>query len=218
MDITTNPEWRQLIPYAIGGAVLLIVLFKIPFVGRVLRGLFSIGLVALALFVLMRQAPFDPTLSEFTSQLGIDSQEVVGDTVRVPMSPDGHFWVQARVGGAERRMLVDSGATVTVLSEETARAAGVETGAGLLPVMMRTANGTIKAETGTLDVLRVGGIEARGLKVVISPAMGNVDVLGMNFLSRLASWRVEGRTLVMVPEGAAEPSGQPSTMSNGNSS
>jgi aspartyl protease family protein len=26
-----------------------------------------------------------------------------------------------------------------------------------------------------------------------------MEVLGMNFLSKLKSWRVEGRTLVMVP-------------------
>jgi aspartyl protease family protein len=35
--------------------------------------------------------------------------------------------------------------------------------------------------------------------VVTSPGLGNLDVLGMNFLSKLDSWRVEGRTLVLVP-------------------
>ncbi len=34
----------------------------------------------------------------------------------------------------------------------------------------------------------------------MTPALGDLDVLGMNFLSKLASWRVEGRTLVMIPE------------------
>ena len=28
---------------------------------------------------------------------------------------------------------------------------------------------------------------------------GDIDVLGMNFLSRLKSWRVEGRTLILTP-------------------
>lgn len=115
------------------------------------------------------------------------------------MARDGHFWAQVSINGVRRRMLIDSGATVTALSHGTAELASVARGASLLPVIMRTANGTAQAETGTVDRLLLGSIEARNLKVVVSPALGNLDVLGMNFLSRLASWRVEGRTLVLVP-------------------
>jgi len=57
----------------------------------------------------------------------------------------------------------------------------------------------VHAKAGTVDALAVGAIEARRLKVVISPALRNTDVLGMNFLSQLAAWRVEGRTLFLVP-------------------
>ena len=39
----------------------------------------------------------------------------------------------------------------------------------------------------------------RDLAVVVSPAFGDIDVLGMNFLSRLKSWRVEGQTLILTP-------------------
>ncbi len=92
---------------------------------------------------------------------------------------------------------------MTALSQETARAAGVEADATLLPLLMQTANGTVRAEPGTVDALAVGAIGARRLKVVISPALGNTDVLGMNFLSQLAAWRVEGRTLFLVPQPAA---------------
>ena len=55
------------------------------------------------------------------------------------------------------------------------------------------------ADTGSIDTLRLGAITARHLRTVTSPAFGDTDVLGMNFLSRLASWRVEGKTLVLVP-------------------
>jgi aspartyl protease family protein len=47
--------------------------------------------------------------------------------------------------------------------------------------------------------LRLGDIAARGLGVVVSPAFGDTDVLGMNFLSKLKSWRVEGQTLILEP-------------------
>jgi aspartyl protease family protein len=34
---------------------------------------------------------------------------------------------------------------------------------------------------------------------VSAPGLGSLDVLGMNFLTKLDSWRVEGRTLILVP-------------------
>ncbi len=67
------------------------------------------------------------------------------------------------------------------------------------PVVLRTANGTVNAQTGTIRELRFGTIVARQLAVVVSPAFGDTDVIGMNFLSRLKSWRVEGKTLILEP-------------------
>lgn len=199
MPVSINPEWQQMAMYAVGGAILLILLFNIPYIGRLLRSLFSFALLAFCLFLLIQQAPFDPGLARITSRLGIDGQQVRGREFHVRMSPDGHFWARAEMNGVERRLLIDSGATVTTISEATARLASVERGSGLLPIVMRTANGIVPAETGTIERMVLGGIEAHGLKVAISPAIGNIDVLGMNFLSQLASWRVEGRTLIMVP-------------------
>lgn len=199
MPISIEPGWQHLALYAVGAAIMLIVLFNIPYVGRLLRSLFSFALLAFCLFLLLQQAPFEPGLARLTTRLGIDGQEVNGGEVRTRMSPDGHFWVRATINGVERRMLIDSGATVTALSARTAQLAGVEPGGGLLPVVMQTANGMVPARPATLKRLELGNITASNLKVVISPALGDVDVLGMNFLSQLASWRVEGRTLIMVP-------------------
>lgn len=199
VEISANPEWQQLAIYAVGAAIILIILFNIPFVGRIFRDLFSVGMLALCLFFLFQQAPFDPTLSRIKSQLGLDDQRVTGRDVRIAMSPDGHFWARVSINGVQRRMLIDSGATISAISEKTAAEADVDKGAGLMPVILQTANGAVRAETGSIDRLTVGTIEARNLKTVISPALGPIDILGMNFLSQLASWRVEGRTLIMVP-------------------
>lgn len=202
MPVTTDLHWEQLAIYAAGAALILILLFNIPCVGRLLRGFFSFALLAFAIFIILQQAPFDPNLGRLTSAIGLDRQQVVGGEVRIPMARDGHFWVEAEINGVRRRMLVDSGATVTALSRETARAAGVEADATLLPLLMQTANGTVRADAGTVDALEIGEIEARRLKVVISPTLGNTDVLGMNFLSKLAAWRVEGGTLFLSPRAA----------------
>ena len=138
-------------------------------------------------------------LGQLGELMGREEQQVIGDEMRIRMSPDGHFWARVRFGGLERRMLIDSGATLTALSVATAQAAGLEPRDELLPVVLRTANGEVRAQTATIAELRLGNILASDVAVVVSPAFGTTEVLGMNFLSRLKSWRVEGRTLILVP-------------------
>lgn len=204
-DLAPHLSRDQLAIYAVGAAVILVILFKIPYLGRALRALFSFALLAFGIYLVLQHAPFDPNLSRVTASLGLDKQEVVGEEVRILMGRDGHFWAKVRLNGVEKRMLVDSGATVTALSEATAAEAGVAADAKLVPLLMKTANGTVRADAGTLDRLTIGAIEARGLKVVISPGLGDTDILGMNFLSELRSWRVEDRTLILLPKSPASP-------------
>ena len=196
---TAFPEWQHLALYAVGAALFILLIQRIPYVGRIVRFAFSLGLLAFLIFVLLQQAPYQPELARFTAKLGLDDQRVSGKELRVTISPDGHFWVTASINGVKRRMLIDSGATVTAISERTAREAGIDAGSGLAPVILRTANGTTPARTGSIDELRVGNILARDLKIVTAAGLGNLDVIGMNFLSKLKSWRVEGRTLILVP-------------------
>lgn len=128
-----------------------------------------------------------------------ETGQTVGDTLRIPMADDGHFWVRATVNNFEQRFLVDSGATTTALSVATANAAGVEVDAGGFPVVLNTANGTVEARRAIVERLQVGPIRSTALGVVVAPSFGDTNVLGMNFLSSLESWRVEGNTLVLVP-------------------
>lgn len=195
----TLTHWQQLALYAAAAAFALMLLQRIPFVGRVVRFAVSFGLLAILIFVVLQQSPFQPELARFTQNFGLDDQKVSGGELRVRMSSDGHFWVKATINGAPTRMLIDSGATVTAISQRTANAAGVNTDQGIAPVVLRTANGATIAETGSVDELRMGNIVARNLRIVTAPGLGNLDVLGMNFLSKLQSWRVEGQTLILVP-------------------
>ena len=123
-------------------------------------------------------------------------QEENGQELRVRRSPDGHFWVDARLNGEPVRFLVDSGATTTSISRAVAERAGIEPSRGL-PAMVRTANGIVSVARGRADTLRVGNIERRDVAVHISDAFGDMNVIGMNFLSSLTGWSVEGRTLIL---------------------
>jgi aspartyl protease family protein len=120
-----------------------------------------------------------------------------GDAMRIRQAPDGHFWVTARLNGEETRFMIDSGATVTSISAETARRVGIEP-SGLLAVV-ETANGRVLVQRGRAETIDLGAIERRDLAVHISESFGKTNVLGMNFLSSLSSWGVEGRWLVLRP-------------------
>ena len=172
---------------------------RVPVV-RTLVTLVSWGAIfGLLIVVVGQREKFDPYLQRIASMLKLDDQQVVGQETRIAMAADGHFWARVRIQGVERRMLVDSGATVTALSVDTAAAAGLDVQDSVFPVILNTANGSIRARTATVRDLRVGDIAAHDLGVVVSPAFGDTDVLGMNFLSKLKSWRVEGRTLILQP-------------------
>lgn len=129
-------------------------------------------------------------------------QRSSGNEMRIRMASDGHFWADATINGTSRRMLIDSGATTTALSVCTAKAAALDIEESPFPVLVETANGTISARTATVKDVSVGSIDVRNLGVIVSPASDDLDLLGMNFLSRLASWRVEGATLILTPNPA----------------
>jgi aspartyl protease family protein len=140
-------------------------------------------------------------------QIGLPEQEVAGGETRVPLAPDGHFWVRARVNGVPASFLIDTGASVTTLNTRTAEAAGLEPRAGGIPIMMQTANGTSAAQLATIDSLRFGNIAAHGLDAAVAPNIGPTNVIGMNLLARLASWRVENNTMFLVPHHPQPPEG-----------
>ncbi|HEV2745818.1 MAG TPA: TIGR02281 family clan AA aspartic protease [Allosphingosinicella sp.] len=121
-----------------------------------------------------------------------------GATMRIKQSLDGHFWVDAQLNGEDVRFLIDSGATTTSISGDTARRAGIEPSRGL-PALVQTANGTVAVQRGRAERLRLGSINREDLAVHISDGFGDVNVLGMNFLSSLSGWAVEGRWLVLKP-------------------
>lgn len=120
---------------------------------------------------------------------------VEGHEVRIPMAIDGHFWVEGSLNGRRIKFLVDSGATMTTIGRETAEAAGVSVSANR-GQLVRTGNGMLRVATGRADTLAVGPIERSNVGLHIADHE-DLNVLGMNYLTTLERWGVEGRWLIL---------------------
>jgi aspartyl protease family protein len=172
---------------------------RVPALGRLLRTVSTVGLVGILLLVVLQLSRMDPRFDMALPELGLPEQVVEGTETRLTRAPDGHYWLRAEINGYPASFLVDTGATLTAVSTETAAAAGLAPRQGGLPVRMQTANGSVAAEMTTIDELRFGNVAARGLDAIIAPGLGPTNVIGMNLLSRLSSVRLEGNQMILVP-------------------
>ncbi len=187
--------------------ILALVLVGSALIGRRMRLGRALGMVlawvvifcvVLSLFSFRRELGLvqDRVRSELT---GKPQQRIEGQSLRIAVSGDGHYWVDGAINGTPTRFLVDSGASVTALSEGAARAAGLNVDRDGMPMIMQTANGRVEARRSTVATLSLGPIRASDLPVVVSPAFGEVNVIGMNMLSRLESWGVHNGEMVLTP-------------------
>jgi aspartyl protease family protein len=95
-------------------------------------------------------------------------------------------------------MILDTGASTVVLTNEAARAAGLPIEMIKYTVNVDTANGRTRAASVTLDRIAVGGIVERAVPALVAqPGALRSNLLGMSFLNRLQSWEVRGDRLVM---------------------
>ena len=185
----------QVLYYAMGVILLLssLLAMRIP-MGKALKmALAWVGIFA-AFFVLFA---FRGQFQTFGQQLraeALGSPVDDGLGLRIPLADDGHFWVDASINGHSERFLIDSGASITTISRDTAQSAGVPLDGRHWVV--ETANGSAPVIQASADRLDVGSISRTDFPIDINER-DETNVLGMNFLSSLSSWRVEGHYLIL---------------------
>jgi aspartyl protease family protein len=162
-----------------------------------LLGLFKLG-EQNGIFSSRMKAVGDDVASN-AAEAPLPSARAEGQALRIPIANDGHYWVEGNVNGTPTRFLIDSGASITALSVTSARAAGLNFDLAAPGVSMLTANGKIDAKRSSISTLTIGPIRSSDLPIVISPAFGDVNVIGMNLLSRLKSWGVQDGEMVLTP-------------------
>lgn len=136
-----------------------------------------------------------------TAAIGIADQQISsnGEAVILRRDADGHFWANAMINGQSLRMMIDSGASITAISEDARRDLGLSMDAGFGAVVT-TANGPVKVDRITIPQMAVEHIIVDEMTVVTSPQFGDTNVLGMNFLDQLQSWSVSGDRMTLLPK------------------
>lgn len=122
-----------------------------------------------------------------------------GPAVEVARARDGDFNVRVSINGNRIPMLVDTGASSVVLTPEDALAVGLPIEFLSYDIPIDTANGRGRAAAVVLDRIDIAGsIEERDVPALVSsPGTLRHSLLGMSFLSRLASFEIRGEKLVM---------------------
>ena len=118
--------------------------------------------------------------------------------VEIVRGSGGDFALAAHINGARVPMVLDTGASSVVLTQEAARAAGLPIEVLDYSVNVDTANGRTRAAPVTLDRIAIGGVIEREVPaLVVQRGQLKNNLLGMSFLNRLESWEVRGDRLRM---------------------
>ncbi len=119
-----------------------------------------------------------------------------GRSVQIVRNNGGDFAVATHINGAKIPMVLDTGATSVVLTQEAAKAAGLPIEVLNYSVSVDTANGRTRAAPVTLDRLAVGNLTERAVPALVAQqGQLKTNLLGMSFLNRLDSWEVRGDSL-----------------------
>jgi aspartyl protease family protein len=134
-----------------------------------------------------------PEMPADTSAIAaVPSQPSYGFEAIIPRDADGHFRANVRINGADMQMMVDSGASVVVLGEAQARAAGITVDPSAFTGSAQTAGGTVATMPVVIERISIGGIERSNVQAAVIRGDLPQPLLGQSFLATISSVSVEG--------------------------
>ena len=121
-----------------------------------------------------------------------------GGEIVVTRRANGSFTLNGRANERDLRFVFDTGASMVVLTAESARALGIRPAERDYVVPVSTANGETTAAPVTLDQIAIGPIVERRIRALVArPGVLRENLLGMTFLDRLASYEVRQNRLIL---------------------
>ena len=188
-------DWEQLVYYGILLAALLggVLLTRRGQMGKTLR---QFGLWALIFGGIIMAYGIWEDISR--NSAGSFARVNERGNVVLEKHRDGHFHATVVINGAPIDTLVDTGATLTVLTPEDASRAGFDMDRLQFSGQARTANGIIATAPVRLDRVALGQFEERNVRAAVNGGNLDTSLLGMEFLNRFGRLEITPDQLIIT--------------------
>ena len=122
-----------------------------------------------------------------------------GATAQVLKAADGHYWADALIDGKAVRVMVDTGASVVVLTPADAARLGLRLKADDFSGSLITASGPVRAARVALETVAVAGTRVDRVEALVVERGLPHSLLGMSYLGRLSSFSATPTELTLRP-------------------
>jgi len=191
----TTGNWEQLIYYSILLAAILgsVLLTRRGQMGKTLR---QFGVWALVFGAIVMGYGIWTDLTRNSS--GSFARTNAEGSVVLDKQRDGHFHATVVINGVPIDTLVDTGATLTVLTPQDAQAAGFDINRLQFSGQARTANGVVSTAPIRLDSVALGPFEERNVRAAVNGGILDKSLLGMEFLNRFDRLEITRDQLIIT--------------------
>ena len=108
------------------------------------------------------------------------------EAVEIPRAADGHYYLELTIGDQPMMFMADTGATGVVLSQDDARALGINPDELVFAGQSVTANGTVQTARIRLEDVRLGPYHDESIGAWVNGGAMEGSLLGMDYLGRFA--------------------------------
>jgi aspartyl protease family protein len=118
-------------------------------------------------------------------------------SLRVFASSDGHYRVEGLVNGASVQFLIDTGASIVLLTPDDARRAGIDPDTLQYGRQISTPNRVVQGADIVIYQLAVGPIRLVNVAGAVVRKNTSSSLLGISFLSRLSGYEVSDGAMTL---------------------
>lgn len=129
----------------------------------------------------------------------ITASRAHGSDAQVTRGADGHYWAEALIDGRAVRLMVDTGASVVILTAEDAARLGVRLEESDFASSVQTASGLVGAAPVTLGHIAVAGARVDHVQALVVKDGLPHSLLGMSYLGRLSRFEATPAGLTLRP-------------------
>ena len=161
---------------------------------------FGVALTAsFATALTIRHLEGDGAAQAATAPVPVTAPAAVATAAQVVKADDGHYWAQARIDGRAVRVLVDTGASVVVLTRADAGRLGVAPEPASFTGRIQTASGMVRAAPVRLNTVSVAGARVDQVEALVVEQGLEYSLLGMSYLGRLSAFEATPTGLTLRP-------------------